>query len=337
MPDVISIGEALIDFVPGQVDCLLQEVSDFHRAAGGAPANVAVGLARLGIEAGFMGKVGNDAFGKFLRNTLENNEVDTEQIVMTDEAMTTLAFVSLRSDGERDFAFYRKPGADMLYKTEEIDINYLKQASIFHFGSISLINDPVRTTVLELVKFAKDNGILVSFDPNIRPPLWSSLGRAIEEIKGALSLSDFIKLNEEELITLTDIKLESIDNLDQGTRTQLVKGCQEIYNQGPDLVIVTLGKLGSFYYSSTGKGYVEGENVKTIDTTGAGDGFVAAILSKLNNLMIRNNFLPEKILSKINVNKLEEMLAFANRVAAITTTQNGGIPSLPTIKELKEK
>lgn len=352
MPDVITMGEALIDFVPQQVDCFLEEVSDFHRAPGGAPANVAVGLARLGVNTGFMGKVGNDAFGRFLQRTLAENEVDTSQLVLTEEAMTTLAFVSLRSDGERDFAFYRKPGADMLYRTEEVDFNYLTGAKIFHFGSISLIVDPAKTTTLELVKYARDNGIMVSFDPNIRSPLWDSLDQAVRTIKETIPLADMVKVNEEELEILTDVKLD-VQNMDEA-REQLKDACREIYEEGPELVVVTLGNQGSFYYSNTGSGYVPGFKVKAIDTTGAGDGFVAAVLSKLSALItstINDSSLSSNTanyntagsnssgcswLGKISSEELEEILTFANKVGAITTTRHGGIPSLPMLEEVEE-
>ncbi|ACL70743.1 PfkB family carbohydrate kinase [Halothermothrix orenii] len=320
MPEVITMGEALIDFVPRQVNCALHEVSDFHRAAGGAPANVAVGVARLGVSAGFMGKVGDDAFGYFLKKTLEDNKVNTSQMVLTEEAMTTLAFVSLRGDGERDFAFYRKPGADMLYRVEEVDFDYLEGSHIFHFGSISLITDPSKTTTLKLIKQARSKGVTVSFDPNIRPPLWGSLEEAVKQINQVIPEADILKINEEELKVLTglnDLKEESI-----------LKACQEFYQKGPELIIVTLGGEGCFYYSSAGYGMVEGFKTKAIDTTGAGDSFVAAVLSSLVKADLTN-------LQGLSTKKLEEILTFANKVASIVVTRNGGIPSLPFIDEVE--
>lgn len=336
MPDVITMGEALIDFVPQQVDCPLREVTDFHRAPGGAPANVAVGLSRLDVKAGFMGKVGDDAFGHFLEKTLEENGVDTSEMVSSDEAMTTLAFVSLRSDGERDFAFYRKPGADMMYRSEEVDFSYVDDAHVFHFGSISLIKGPAQTTTMDLIDYAREQGILISFDPNIRPPLWDSLEQAVTKIKGVIPLAGVIKLNEEELELLTDADIEIRDDrLTAAGREVLARAAGDIYQQGPELVIVTLGKRGCFYYNGEISGYVPGYKCEAIDTTGAGDGFVAGVLSKLSKDRLKDRLPGLHQLKEIDKDEIEDMLAFANKVGAMSTTKNGGIPSLPQLEEVE--
>ena len=323
MPKVITMGEALIDFIPGQVDCPLSEVEDFKRAPGGAPANVAVGLARLGVKAGFMGKVGQDAFGVFLKKTLVENRVDTSQLIQSRKAMTTLAFVSLRSDGERDFAFYRNPGADNLYRVEEVDLNYLSQASVFHFGSITLISEPVRTTTIHLVKEAQKRNLLISFDPNIRPPLWPSINKAVQEILGMLPEVILVKVNEEELFTLTG---QSV--VFTGIDSRFIEACAELERLGPEMIAVTLGARGSYFYTRQVQGYVPGFSCRAVDTTGAGDGFMAGLITKI---MERN-----KTLSAFTAEDCVECFRFANRVGAIAATRNGGIPSLPTLTEVQK-
>jgi len=314
--EIITMGEALIDFVPQQRGCSLEEVRDFHKAAGGAPANVAVGLARLGAQVAFMGKVGDDAFGRFLKNTLEENGVDTGNLVFSSEAMTTLAFVSLQEDGERDFAFYRKPGADLLFKINEVKEAYLKTAKIFHFGSLSLTAEPVYSTTLELVKRVRENGLLLSFDPNIRLPLWDSEKKAIDRITELIPVVDVIKVSEEELFLLS-----GKDDLREGSR--------EIYRMGPGIVVVTLGKDGCYYYTGSNEGHLRGVSVKSIDTTGAGDGFVAAFLAKV----LQNGL--ENLIKDPSL--MEESLSFANRIGAFVTTIKGGIPALARIDEMLKK
>ena len=204
--DIITCGELLIDFVSTQHGVTLAEASTFKKAAGGAPANVAVGVAQLGYRAGFMGQVGDDEFGHFLASTLRNYGVDTGGLSFTSQARTALAFVSLLSNGEREFMFYRHPSADMFWRPEDVDPAYAAHTRIFHYGSISLISEPSRSATLTALNYAKGNGALLSYDPNLRPPLWPSLSAAQEGILHGWRYAEIIKVSEEELTFLSGKK-----------------------------------------------------------------------------------------------------------------------------------
>ena len=246
--------------------------------------------------------------------------------------MTTLAFVSLQSDGEREFAFYRNPGADQLYRTTEVDFSYINNINIFHFGSISLIEEPVKTTTLDLIKYAKKHNVITSYDPNLRPPLWNSLDQAKNVITNTLQYADILKLNEEEVKFLTGINIANYGiNEKKEKLKKLAKAGKYIYDLGPKLVIITLGNEGCYYFNGHNNNFLQGVKVKAIDTTGAGDGFIAAVLSKINQKLKQHNNL--KNISEEEYNKL---FMFANKVGSIVTTKNGGIPSLPTLNEIKK-
>jgi len=203
MPDIITLGELLIDFVPTVSGVTLIEAPAFKKAPGGAPANVAVGLSRLGVPTGFMGKVGDDAFGHFLAQTLEQAGVDISALRFSAEARTALAFVSLRADGEREFMFYRHPSADMLYAPDEVDGDYIRSAHILHYGSISLITEPSRSATLCAVETAKAAGLRISYDPNLRLNLWPNAEAAKRGLLSGWPLAQVIKVSEEELAFLT--------------------------------------------------------------------------------------------------------------------------------------
>ncbi len=306
MPDVITCGELLIDFMPIESGLPLIDTPGFLRAPGGAPANVAVGLARLGVSAGFMGKVGDDPFGHFLARTLQENNVDTSQLRFDTEARTALAFVSLTAEGERDFMFYRHPSADMLWRPEEVDPDYVRTARIFHFGSISLISEPSRSATLHAVELARQAGALISYDPNLRLPLWPSAEAAREGMRLGWSHADLIKVSEEEVAFLT-----GTENLEEGIA--------RLWDDRLRLLVVTLGADGCLWRTATNTGRSPGFRVDTVDTTGAGDGFVAGLLAGLldRGLAIEDDALPD-------------LCRFANAVGALTTTVKGAIPALPT-------
>lgn len=311
--DVITMGEMLIDFVPLKKGLPLRDNKGFLRMPGGAPANVAVGAAKLGIKSAFMGKVGDDPFGRLLIDTLVENQVDIEGIVQTDQAKTTLAFVTLDQTGDRDFTFYRDPGADMLYSWDEVNKELLGEAAIFHHGSISLIDEPVRTTTLKMVRYARDHDILVSYDPNLRKPLWSDLVQAKKWIKKGLQTADIVKLSEEELSFITGEKLTD--------------GIERLKNYGVKLIFVTRGGKGCYFYSRQTEGTIPGFKVEAQDTTGAGDAFTAGILSQMVKSGIKNPV-------QLNKKNLKEMVNFANAVGALTITGKGAISSLPNLKEV---
>lgn len=314
MFDITSLGELLIDFTPHGVSLTGNAI--FERNPGGAPANLAAAAARLGARTSFIGKVGNDQFGKFLNTTLENNQVDTNGLILSDRYSTTLAFVHLDLAGDRSFSFYRNPGADMMLEVKDIDFNTIKQSKIFHAGSVSLTSEPSRTATLEAFKFAKDNDIIVSYDPNLRPPLWKSLDEARIEINRGLQYADIIKISDEELEFITGEK-------------DLNKGTEILSNMGIKLILVTLGPNGAFFRNGNNNGLLKGYKVDTIDTTGAGDAFLGAVLYKLKGVS-------KDDLASLPIKFIEEVVNFGNVVGALTTTRKGGISGIPSIEEINE-
>ena len=306
MPDVVTLGELLVDFVPTVSGVSLIDAPAFKKAAGGAPANVAAGLARLGISAGFMGKVGNDPFGHFLARTLDDAGVDTSRLRFCDTARTALAFVSLRSDGEREFMFYRHPSADMLYAPEDVDEEYIRSARALHYGSISLIGEPSRGATLRAIEIARGAGLTTSYDPNLRLSLWPDADKAKEGILMGWPLAQVIKVSDEELAFLT-----GTDDLDAAV--------EELWHPDLRALIVTCGKSGCRYVTPQYSGGVPGFRVKTVDTTGAGDGFVAGLLKGL----------VENPSADKSETRLAGICRYANAVGALTTTERGAIPALP--------
>jgi len=311
MPDVIALGELLIDFVPTVSGVTLLEAAAFAKAPGGAPANVGAGLARLGVSTGFMGKVGDDAFGHFVAETLQRVGVDTTHLLFSREARTALAFVSLRSDGEREFMFYRHPSADMLYRPEEVDLAYVRSAKAFHFGSISLIDEPSRSATFLAAETARDAGLLVSYDPNLRLALWESDAAARAGIMLGWKMADVIKISEEELAFLCGAQV---------VHPRLLS----LWRHNLRLLVVTRGAAGCSYATPDFSGDVCGFSVKAVDTTGAGDGFVAGMLKGL--LEAREAHREER--------KLREICRYANAVGALTTTGRGAIPAMPTADQV---
>lgn len=313
MPEIVALGELLIDFVPTVSGVSLIEAPAFEKAPGGAPANVVVGLSRLGISSGFMGKVGEDAFGHFLAQTLVQAGVDISALCFAKEARTALAFVSLKADGERDFMFYRHPSADMLYRTDELDEDYIRSAKIFHFGSISLISDPSRTTTLKAIEVARSGGCWVSYDPNLRLNLWPDASAARQGILEAWPLARVIKVSEDELTFLTG-------------SDELVSGARSLWHDQLKLLVVTRGKAGCTYFTPDLHGDVSGFPVQAVDTTGAGDGFVAGLLKGL----------VENLDHSLDETTLTGICRYANVVGALTTTRRGAIPALPTREEIED-
>uniref|UniRef100_A0A2N9FMZ2 fructokinase n=1 Tax=Fagus sylvatica TaxID=28930 RepID=A0A2N9FMZ2_FAGSY len=270
---VVCFGEMLIDFVPTVSGVSLAESPAFKKAPGGAPANVAVGIARLGGFAAFIGKVGEDEFGYMLADILKQNNVDNSGMRFDPHARTALAFVTLRSDGEREFMFYRNPSADMLLRENEIDASLIKRASIFHYGSISLIEEPCRSAHLAAMDIAKKSGCILSYDPNLRLPLWPSAEAAREGIMSIWNQSDITKISEEEVTFLTG----GDDPYDDDVVLK------KFFHPNLKLLLVTEGAQGCRYYTKEFKGRVVGVKVDAVDTTGAGDAFVGGILNILTS------------------------------------------------------
>src|SRR5437588_1532950 len=309
--DVVTCGELLIDFVAMETGTTLGQASLFKKAPGGAPANVAVAVARLGHRAGFLGQVGEDEFGHFLAETLQHNGVDIDGLRFSSQARTALAFVSLLADGERDFMFYRHPSADMLWHSEQVDQADVARARIFHYGSISLIHEPSHSATLTALAYAKSNGALLSYDPNLRLPLWPSVDAARAGILNGWQHAEVIKVSEEELAFLSEQ-----DTLEGAARS--------LWHPHLRLLVVTQGKAGCTYFTTDTHGHVPGFAVSPRDTTGAGDGFVAGMLTGL-------------LEGKLTWDKavIEKALLLRNAVAALTHTGVGAISSLPTMAEVQ--
>lgn len=310
-PRVVSFGELLIDFVSTQRDVAVGDAPGFIKSPGGAPANVAVALAKLGIQTAFMGQVGDDFFGHYLAKVMENHGVAISGLRKTDRAMTMLAFVSVDASGERSFVFYRKPSAEMLMTPADLDMSLLAQTEVFHFGSITLIDDPLRGTTLAAVQHASQHDALISYDPNLRKPLWKSEDAAREGMQVGFDYAHVVKVSDEELEFLT------------GT-ADLAEGVCRLWRDATRLIVVTRGGEGCVGFTRDRSWVVPGFVVKVADTIGAGDSFVAGLLSGL--LMLGKDWDQQDLLP---------VLRRANAVGALTTTKPGGIPALPTGAELE--
>ena len=312
MPKAICIGELLIDFVSTTTDVTLAECPSFAKAPGGAPANVAVGLAKLGVYSGFIGKVGDDPFGDFLRQTLDQNAVDTSYLISGTGSRTTLAFVATRSDGSKDITFYRNPGADIQLAPEEIEEAYIQSAELFHYGSVSLSHQPSRDATLKAIRCAKDAGAFISYDPNLRLMLWDNPDEAKHWMWEVMPYANVVKIADEEWGFIMETP-------------SLQDGSARLLEIGIDLVVVTRGEHGCYYNNGLNQGYVDGFGVDVIDPLGAGDGFVAAMLSRLVPLS-------ESVLDD---NQLRTIMRYANAAGALTTQKVGVIPALPTASEIE--
>lgn len=298
---VVCLGELLIDFVSDENGVTVEEALRFEKKPGGAPANVAVGVARLGHACTFMGQVGDDPFGHYLAGVLAAEGINTDGLTFSTQARTMLAFVSLKADGERSFSFYRHPSADMLMTAEGLPLHLLDAAKIFHFGSITLISEPSRSATLAAAQAAVDKGLIVSYDPNLRLALWESDAAARQGMLDGFAYADIVKISDEELVFLGG-------DLDA------------LWHPRTQVILVTHGADGATAYTRAGNVSVGGFAVRAIDTTGAGDAFVAGILSGV----LQN---PQ---TYTDLETLRGMLRFANANGALTTTQRGAIPALPT-------
>lgn len=310
--DVVALGELLIDFTENGISSQGNPI--FEANPGGAPCNVLAMLARLGKTTAFIGKVGNDRFGKVLSETIKDCGICADGLVFDDTVHTTLAFVHKKTDGDRDFSFYREPGADMMLRKCEIDEEIIKSAKIFHFGTLSSTHEGVREATRYGVDIAKESGALISFDPNLRPPLWDSLDNAKKEIEYGLSKCDILKISDNEIEFMT-----GSTDYDKAVRELMEK-----YNI--KLAFATLGKKGSRAYFGDMQAEFGGFDVDTIETTGAGDTFCGSAL----------NFILEHGMNALTENDLKELLAFANAAAAIITTRRGALKVMPEKKEILE-
>lgn len=310
MIDITAVGEILIDLTQSGTNEL--GIPVFAANPGGAPANLAVAASRLGASSAFIGKVGADSYGTFLRNTLIENNVDVSGMVVDQVNRTTLAVVAVDKTGERTFSFYRDPSADVNLRAEEISEEQLKNTRFLHFGSVSLTTDPARTATLYAAETAKKHGAIISYDPNYRASLWSDEATAIQRMLEPLPMVDVLKVSDEELPLLT-----GTEDLAEGSAMLAAKGIR--------LVLVTLGANGAYYRFGAHTGHIPGVKVKVGDTNGAGDTFFGATLAQLAKLENLDALTPET---------LESILTVSNRAAAITTSRHGAIPAMPTAEEV---
>ncbi|WP_428864875.1 carbohydrate kinase family protein [Clostridium sediminicola] len=313
MYDVVAIGELLIDFTP--VKCNNVQNPMFEQNPGGAPANVLAMHSKLGGKTAFIGKVGHDKFGYFLKSVIEESNIDSKGLVMAKDVHTTLAFVHLSEQGERSFSFYRKPGADMMLTKEEINKDLIENCKVFHFGSVSLTDEPCKSATIDAVIYAKDNDRIISYDPNYRPALWKDSSVAKEEILKIMPLADIVKISEEEMEFLFD-------------ETDVEKCVKFIKNMGASLVLISMGDKGSYYSNEKGSGFIDAFKMNSIDTTGAGDAFLGAILYRLRCKTLKE-------IKTMKKDELDDILLFANAAGGITTTKKGAIPAMPNEETIR--
>lgn len=311
MYDITALGELLIDFTP----CGISEagMKIFEQNPGGAPANVLVAAGNFGAKTAFIGKVGKDMHGEFLKETLEKYNIETKGLIMDEKVFTTLAFISLNEKGERTFSFARKPGADTCLTKEEVNLELIKKSKIFHFGSLSLTNNPSKEALLYALKKAKEMKKIISYDPNYRPLLWENKDTAVKEMRAVIKYADIMKISDEETELLTGYK-------------EPEKAALKLIEQGVSLVFVTLGSEGSFLRTKDFQIRVKSRKCNVVDTTGAGDAFWGAILYKLAE---RKNSV-----FQITEEEGKEYLKFANTTAGICVEKRGAIPAMPSLEEV---
>ena len=312
--DVLALGELLIDFTSNGLS--EQGNGLFEANPGGAPCNVLAILNKLGKKTAFVGKVGNDGFGRMLKKTLEDLAINTEGLLLDDVYHTTLALVHTDENGDRDFSFYRDPGADVMLTADEVDPELLKRAKIFHYGTLSMTHDGVRAATQTAIEIAKADGQLLSFDPNYREPLWKTADMAKEQISYGLSQCDILKISEEELELMTGTA-----DIDEGVKI--------LWGKHPNIKLfnVTAGGAGSYSFYKDMKAFQPGFKLGgTIETTGAGDTFGGAVL----------DYVLEHDIDALTEDNLNEMLRFANAAAYLVTTRKGALRSMPEKEQIDE-
>ena len=313
MYDVAALGELLIDFT-----CLSTDADGYPTMAahpGGAPANYLAALTKFGAKTAMIGKVGSDAFGRLLIKTLKGAGIDTRGMLVSDDVFTTLAFVTLDDSGDREFSFARKPGADTQLRFDEIDLGVIDASKVLHFGTLSMTNEPARDATYKAVEYAAGHGKLISFDPNLRKPLWDDLDEAKRQMLWGLRHADIVKISDEETEFLFGIAPE--------------EAAKHIIDSfGVRLVYVTCGAEGCFYRTKTASGFVKAlSGIAVKDTTGAGDIFGGSAMYGL----LRAGGVPEKLTAE----ELENIVSFACASAGLSTTKAGGISSVPELGEVE--
>ena len=316
MSKVISIGEALIDFIPHEKGRALNDVENFLRVPGGAPLNVAAAVAKFGGKSQMITKLGQDGFGDAILAEIKPLGVDVSRVSRTKKANTALAFVSLKEDGERDFSFYRNPSADMLLEADEIVAEDFNKKDILHFCSVSLIDAPIKEAHRRAIEIAEEKGTLISFDPNVRLPLWESPEACRKAIIEFLPMANILKISDEELEFITGIKDEE-------------EALQWLLQGNVKVIIYTKGTNGAEFITKDKKVFSPSFKVQAQDTTGAGDSFIGSFLYQITD----NEYSLEELMS-LEEGKIKDILTFSNATAALTVCKKGAIGALPTKEEV---
>ena len=314
---LVAIGEALIDFIPDKTGCPFNEVTAFSPAVGGAPANVCAAFTRLGGKSRMITQLGNDPFGDKITKRLSGAGIDTSCIRYTDEANTALAFVSLEENGNRTFSFYRKPSADMLLSADEVNEDWFSGAYALHFCSVSIGNFPMRGAHEKAIGYARNAGAIISFDPNLRFPLWESKADLKAAVDKFIPAADVLKISDEELEFITG-------------ETEIKNALPKLFVGNVKLVIYTCGSEGAYAFTKNNEAFSPSEKVKAVDTTGAGDGFIGSFL----HMLYKKNITTDNI-SDMSEADLKECLDFSNKFCAVSVTKNGAIDSYPSLNELQ--
>ncbi|MGI6756029.1 MAG: carbohydrate kinase family protein [Atopobiaceae bacterium] len=313
MFSVTALGELLIDFTDAGTSVSGQKL--FERNPGGAPANVLVALERLGLSCAFMGKIGQDMHGDFLRATLQANDINTDGLISDPDTFTTLAFVSIDQTGERTFSFARKPGADTQLRPEELRREIIEDSRVFHVGSLSLTDEPARSATIEAIHIAKDAGCVLSYDPNYRASLWSDLDTACSQMHSVVSYMDLVKISDEECVLLTG-------------HADPDAAAQSLLAEGVKVVCVTLDSAGALVATREGAAVVPSFPVEPVDTTGAGDSFWGGFLCAFLDSKLK----PEDV----TLDDAKAYARFGNAVASLCVRSRGAIPAMPTLAEVEQ-
>ena len=311
MYDIVSLGELLIDFTESGLSPAGMRL--FEQNAGGAVTNLLCAAAQCGAKTGYIGKVGADMHGAFLKQTLINAGVDIRGLIEAEDVFTTLAFVALQPNGERAFSFARKPGADTQLRSDEVDADMLTHTRVFHTGSLSLTQEPVRSATYEAIDRAKASGAIISYDPNYRASLWSSPDEAIRFMRSLIVTADIMKVSDEELPLLTG-------------ETDLEKAADALTDQGVKLVAITLGSKGAFVRMHGENRLVPGFRSNVVDTTGAGDAFFGGFLYRYLTC--------GKTLKEVSLEDAADYARFGNATASLCVERRGGIPAMPALKDI---
>ena len=316
MKKLLSIGEALIDMIPGQVNVGIKDVETFQPIVGGAPANVCGAFVKLGGEAEMITQLGDDPFGDKIVLEFELNGIGKSYVKRTNQANTALAFVALKDDGNREFSFYRRPSADMLMDASDIKEEWFEGEYALHFCSVSLGDFPMKEAHRQAIKYAEKQGLLISFDPNLRKPLWNSEQDLYDTVHEFIPYAHILKISDEELEFLTG-------------KTEITGALEQLFVGNVKMVIYTKGSEGAECYTRSAHAFAPCEKVKAVDTTGAGDGFIGSFLYQL----FANRVTADNI-DTLTEEQMKAFLAFSNRFCGYSVQRKGAIASYPTLKEL---